>query len=100
MVLRTIESGCDGELERMRSRETGAQELVHAFEVGCQQLFRAGGDTPANAPSRNEVGFRQAVKSDAGKVGRERRNGVMLRVVVDYELIVNFVGEEDQIVPA
>src|SRR6266849_427448 len=79
--------------------EAGAQKFVDAFQIRFDYGCFAAGNAPSDAPSGCEVVFRQASESDDWNVGRDRGHGYM-RVVVDDEFVVDFVGEDYEVVLA
>src|ERR1019366_1719289 len=83
VILRAFEGGLDRELRRLRRTQAGAQQLVHALEIGVDDLRGAGGDAPADAPSGHEIRLGETVEGDAGNVGRQGCDGDVFRRVVE-----------------
>ena len=100
MILRSLQRGRDGVHERVRSREPRAQQFVHRFQIIAERLRRAGGHRPADAPAGHQVGLRQPVERDDRKIGRKSCNGDVLAIFVDDQLVVDLVGEDEQVVAA
>ena len=55
---------------------------------------------PADAETRNAVGFGKAVEAERQKVGRERGERDVLRLSLHDETVVDLVGKEDKVVLA
>src|SRR5689334_22697964 len=56
-------------------------------------------DSPTDTPAGCQVIFREATESDNGNIGCDGRNRDLL-VVIENQLVVDFVGEDDEIVAA
>src|SRR5215472_8064842 len=70
---------------------------MHTLGIGLYCCGVAGDDAPSDAPSGNEIVFRHAAKRDAGYVGCNGGEGGMWSVF-ENQLVVDFVGEDDQVV--
>src|SRR5580704_8163216 len=105
VILRAFERGLDGILFRMIGAEPRTQQAVNAFGIGLDGRCVTGDDAPSNAPSGDEIVFRHAAEGDARHVGRDRgegnvRSGVSLRIVIENQFVVDFIGEDYETVPA
>ncbi len=91
------------DLDCVLSRHVGAQagrgEQVDALEEAGRVLLRAGDRHPPRPVSGHPVGLREAVVGQAQQVGGEGGQGDVLGVVVE-DLVVDLVGQEQQLVPA
>src|SRR5208337_4285861 len=79
--------------------ETGAQQLVHSLNIGLDYGSLAAGDAPTDSPSGRGIVFREASEGNDGDVRRDRGHGYVWIVLHD-EFVVDFVGEDDQVVLA
>src|SRR5208337_4165470 len=99
VILRAFERGLNRVLLGMVGAEAGAQKFVHAFEVRLDDGSFAAGNAPSHAPSGGEVILGQSAERNDRHLGRDRSHGNM-GVVIDNQLVVNFIGKDDQIVLA
>src|SRR5690606_15032516 len=89
----------DGVLGRHVGAQAHVGQHVQAFDVALGQVFGAGNGDPAGAEARHPIGLGQAVEGQAQHVRRQRGGGDVLGVVVE-DLVVDLVGEQDQVVLA
>src|ERR1700730_1120961 len=106
MIMRPVQRGIDGVLFGMIGAQPGTQQAVNAFNVGFDGSGVTADDSPADAPAGREVVFREAAKSNDGQVRRDSGDGNVTASsaapisagLIQYQLVVNLVGEDDQIV--
>src|SRR5580700_12048271 len=84
----------------MRCRQTSAQQTVYGLEIMMQRLARPGSNGPTYAPPRHEIRLREPIKRNDGHVLSERRDGDVLLLRIVDQLVVNFIGENEQVASA
>src|SRR5208282_4901806 len=99
VILRAFERSFDRVLFGMVGAKTRPQQLVHAFQIRLDDGSVAAGNAPSNAPSGGKVILGQSAESNDRQIGRDRGHGNM-GIVVDNQLVVNFIGKDNQIVLA
>ena len=78
---------------------------MHSFGISLHCRSVSGNDAPSDAPAGNQIILRHASESDAGNVGRHGGEGdvrrfVFFRIVIENELVVNFIRENNEVVAA
>ena len=96
--MRAFQRGLDGVLHGLVGGEPRAQQLVDALDVGLERRGVAAGYAPTNAPARREIILGKSSEGNAGNIGRNAGEGDVLFAVVENQLVVNFVGKDNEIV--
>src|ERR1700758_5183710 len=99
MSLRALEGSLDGVLLWMVGAKPRTQQLIHSFEIRFDDGSLAAGNAPPNAPSRGEVILGEASKGYDRQIGSHRGHGDM-RVIIDYQFVVDLVGKNNQVMAA
>ena len=94
-----VERGGDGVLRGDVRAEAHVGEELEAFQVLGDRLLRAGDHQPARPEAGEPVRLGHAAHGQDRQVGGEGRGAVVLRAVVQ-DLVVDLVGEDEQVVPA
>ncbi len=76
--------------------QTHGRQHLQPFNIAFGMFLRPVKHHPALTETRHAVSFREAVKGDGQQIGRQRGDRVVLRFVIQ-DLVVNFVGENDQV---
>src|SRR5207244_2479661 len=76
--------------------QSSAQKFVNPFQIRLDRGRFATGNAPSDTPSGGEVVFGQPTEGNYRNVGRDRGHGDV-RVAVDDQLVVNFIGEDHEV---
>src|SRR5438477_12421670 len=97
MVLRSLQRGLDRILLRMVGTKARAQQALNALAVSLHRNGFAGDDAPSNTPSRDKIILRHTAESHARHVRRNSGESDVRRAV-ENQLVIDLVGEDDQVV--
>src|SRR6202035_4627350 len=96
LVLWSLQGGSYGVLLGMIGAQAGPQQTLNALIVLLHRHSIAAHDSPADAPAGSKIIFGKSAKGDDRNIRRDRCHRDML-VVIENELVVNFVGKNEQV---